>query len=166
VRPDHLVLGTRQDNVADMMAKGRQASTPVMSAAMKQKAARGERNGMAFLSAEQVAEMRTRYEQGGVLQKELAAEYGVSRSAVQLVLSGAVWQHADSFVGMRNFRNRNVRRGEEIHGSKLNPESVRTIRARYASDRTSHRAIAAEYGVSETTVRDLLNEKTWKEVGA
>lgn len=43
------------------------------------------------LTADQVAEIRTRYQQGGITQKALAGGFGVTQSAVQLILSGKNW---------------------------------------------------------------------------
>ncbi|MEU1443270.1 HNH endonuclease signature motif containing protein [Streptomyces mirabilis] len=75
----HLFLGTVQDNMQDMVAKGRQA--------------RGEKNGHAILTAAQVIEMRARKAAGGVTQRALAAEYGVSEQAVCDVIKRRRWAH-------------------------------------------------------------------------
>lgn len=78
-RPDHLWLGTNDDNVADMVAKGRQS--------------RGERRHLAKLTDADVIAIRRRWAAGGVMQKTLAAEYGVSRSVVCEVISQKMWKH-------------------------------------------------------------------------
>jgi hypothetical protein len=65
VRPDHLFLGTKADNNADMAIKER---------------------GTSRLTAEQVKQIRTRYAQGGVTMKELGKEYGVNRSTVGYII--------------------------------------------------------------------------------
>jgi hypothetical protein len=62
VRPDHLFLGDRAVNAADMAAKGR--------------AARIKPN--AKLTVEQVRAMRERYAAGGISFSKLAAEFGVT----------------------------------------------------------------------------------------
>lgn len=74
-----LWLGTRGDNNRDRAAKGRSA--------------RGERAGRALLTEEQAIEILTRYRAGGVIQRELAEEYGVSRGAIDGLLSGRNWKH-------------------------------------------------------------------------
>jgi hypothetical protein len=75
----HLFLGTVRDNMQDMVDKGRQA--------------RGEKNGHAILTAAQVIEIRARKAAGGVTQRALAAEYGVSEQAVCDILKRRRWAH-------------------------------------------------------------------------
>lgn len=80
VRPAHLFLGTAQDNLADMARKGRSAH--------------GSKNPNARLTEAGVAEIRRRYAAGGVLQRELADEFGVSRSTVTTICQGKRWTRA------------------------------------------------------------------------
>lgn len=51
----------------------------------------GENHNLAKLTETSVREIRRRYAQGGVLQRELAAEYGVSDVAVSYALRGKTW---------------------------------------------------------------------------
>jgi hypothetical protein len=53
----------------------------------------GERNGQAKLTAVQVQAIRKRYARGGFTMDALAAEYGVSRSAVRFLLRFKRWTH-------------------------------------------------------------------------
>lgn len=55
----------------------------------------GERNGSAKLTADAVTEIRT-LRAGGMLHKQIAARFGVARSVVSRVLSGARWAHAQT----------------------------------------------------------------------
>jgi DNA-binding XRE family transcriptional regulator len=73
VNPDHLFLGTSQDNMDDRDRKGRQA--------------RGEANGTAKLTAQQAQEIRV----SSLLQRELAAIYGVSRKTIINIQTGKGW---------------------------------------------------------------------------
>lgn len=81
VRPEHLSLGTNADNVADMMAKGRQRV--------------GEQVWKAKLTADAVLAIRARYAAGGVSHLALAAEYGVAEGTVQKVLKRKTWKHLE-----------------------------------------------------------------------
>jgi hypothetical protein len=72
VRPSHLFAGTQLDNMRDMSAKGRRAT--------------GERHGSAKLTDAQVAEIRLRFNAGGVPQKSLAIEYSVSQSHIHRIV--------------------------------------------------------------------------------
>jgi hypothetical protein len=80
VRPDHLWLGTQLDNLADMKAKGR-GRTP-----------RGAESPRAKLTWDQVSEIRTRYRNGGVTQKQLGREYGVNPSVISLIIHDKQWK--------------------------------------------------------------------------
>lgn len=78
VNPDHLAVGSTQDNVDDRNAKGRQA--------------RGGRNGAAKLSSEEVARVRRRYASGNVTQQELADELGVTQGAISRAVRALSWR--------------------------------------------------------------------------
>jgi hypothetical protein len=75
INPDHLFVGSRRDNIADMDAKGRR------------KAARGEKAGRAKLTEKQVLSIfdDTRS------NKELGAIYGVLPDHIRLIKQGVTW---------------------------------------------------------------------------
>lgn len=82
VRPGHLFLGTQADNMQDMHAKGRGHKD----------GAKGEANRHAKLTAEQVLEIRHRFD-AGERGNSLAAEYGVLFNAISRIVTGATWKH-------------------------------------------------------------------------
>ena len=79
VRPDHLFLGTDQDNKADMTHKGRQV--------------KGSRMKQAKLTEDQVAEIRALYAAGGITQVELGKRYGVRDSTINRTVNRVDWRH-------------------------------------------------------------------------
>ena len=83
VNPDHLFLGTTQDNIDDMMAKGRDRVI-------------GVRNGRAVLTEDQVKEIRllhaNRTKNYG-FTKKVAELFGVSHGAIQGIVHGRKWKH-------------------------------------------------------------------------
>lgn len=81
VNPDHLFLGTRQDNIDDRESKGRNRP-PI-----------GEKNGRAKLTKTDVLEIIERRAQGVSFQK-LANEYGVCKKTVQDAVNGKHWKCA------------------------------------------------------------------------
>jgi hypothetical protein len=91
VEPSHLFAGTHKDNMADMCAKGRQARGHEHSRLLLARAARGERHGMAKLDDGMVRRLRALRREGR-FQREIAAELGVSRSLVSMVLGGKLWR--------------------------------------------------------------------------
>ncbi|HEY3498039.1 MAG TPA: HNH endonuclease signature motif containing protein [Polyangiaceae bacterium] len=88
VRPDHLFLGTKGDNTADMMRKRRH----------RLRVLRGEAHGGSRLTERLVAEIRARRESGRLL-RELAADYGMSTSQIWNVVSGTHWATASRGAG-------------------------------------------------------------------
>jgi hypothetical protein len=82
-RRGHLFLGTKADNRADMVAKGRRRTVT----------ARGEQHRNARLSAEDVREIRARYAMGEGSCARLAREFGVSATTVHLIVRGRAWRH-------------------------------------------------------------------------
>jgi len=75
VNPDHLFLGTQQDNIKDMVAKGRQSKMF------------GLRNPKCKLTDDQVREIRIAYTEGISTQKELRIRYGVSVGQISDVVN-------------------------------------------------------------------------------
>lgn len=76
---DNLRWATRGDNQRDRIRHGTGNT--------------GSRNGTSKLNEAAVVEIRRRYVPGVVTQRELADEYGVSRRAVGMAISGAKWKH-------------------------------------------------------------------------
>ena len=73
VRPSHLFLGTRLDNIRDMREKGRGSNPPVIS---------GEDHPKATISDLKILEIRKRWSTGRYQQRELAKIYKVSQSTI------------------------------------------------------------------------------------
>lgn len=79
VNPEHLFLGTHQDNMDDMYGKGR--NPPLL----------GEAQGRAKLTDQAVRVIRSRYHKEPT--KALAREYGVTDTAIRLAATGQTWRH-------------------------------------------------------------------------
>jgi hypothetical protein len=81
VNPTHLFLGTNQDNMNDMKAKGRSkgGSPP------------GELNHQAKLTEENVKKIRTMYKTKQYTQKELASVFGVERTCIGKIVRNQRW---------------------------------------------------------------------------
>lgn len=77
VRPDHLFLGTRAENLSDMTAKGRRA--------------RGAQSGQSAITPDIVRLIRSGSLRRGELSR-LARELGVTSSALSLIRLGKNWK--------------------------------------------------------------------------
>lgn len=71
--PAHLFRGSHKDNMADKQAKGR-----IVAPAAK-------------LTPQQVQEIRSRYEAGGIRYSTLAEEYGVSKETIGAIVRTDTW---------------------------------------------------------------------------
>lgn len=79
VFPGHLYAGTHRDNVRDAIERHRYNSP------------RGEKASCVKLTEKEVKEIRLKYKMGGIMQKELAKEYGMSNSEVGLIINFKKW---------------------------------------------------------------------------
>jgi hypothetical protein len=93
VRPDHLFLGTYADNGADCVRKGRAASGVRNGRSLHPECVpRGESHYGAKVTADQVAEIRSLYVPRRVSTRALAERFGLSRSQIFNIVSGAQWR--------------------------------------------------------------------------
>lgn len=79
VNPSHIFIGTRQDNVDDMLAKGRNY------------VARGEAQPKAKLRNEDVLEIRRLLPTRSV--RSISIQFGVSRMVIAGIRDGKLWRH-------------------------------------------------------------------------
>lgn len=89
VRPDHLSLGTLQENSKDMSRKGRASRKgPTLPR-------RGESNGSAVLNESDIRSIRSLYATGQHTMKQIANQYGVSDGAVRFIVRRITWKHVE-----------------------------------------------------------------------
>lgn len=72
---------TPQENMADQTAHGTKVTFL------------GEEHAMSRLTENDVLNLRKRYEQGGVTQYQLADEYGVHQTTINLIVRRKKWKH-------------------------------------------------------------------------
>jgi hypothetical protein len=77
VNPDHLFLGTHQENMRDMAKKQRSAET------------RGEANGMAKLTEQDIVNIRNDQRS----QRTIGKDYGIDQKTVWDIKHNRIWRH-------------------------------------------------------------------------
>lgn len=93
VNPNHLFLGTPQDNVNDMVAKGRNAKGDNSGLRKHPESIRyGERNARAKLSQADVERIRKIRKEEKISIKKVAEIFCVSYSNVRLILNNKTWK--------------------------------------------------------------------------
>ena len=77
VNPHHLFEGTTQENTADREKKGRSC--------------KGEKQPASKLIDQQVLEIRTKYQNGGISQRKLGQEYRISQRNIFRIVHRELW---------------------------------------------------------------------------
>ena len=79
--PAHLAGGSQRENMRDRNRKDRQA--------------KGSRNGRAKLCAEEVEEIRKRYESEATSYRKLGDAYGLDHTTIGAIIRREIWTHLD-----------------------------------------------------------------------
>lgn len=137
VNPNHLFLGTHQDNMDDKVRKGRQP--------------RGEWNSNAKLTDEQVGRIKLELAERTGSNSAIARRYGVTRKTIDAIEHGRTWAHIPGPPPTRK-NPRNLPTGSNHHNAKLTEADVIEIRVLLAEGAQTQRAIAFHYNVSETLI--------------
>lgn len=160
VNPNHLFIGTQQDNMDDCVSKKRHAH--------------GSKACYAVLREEQVLEIRELYDASGRLKKRgslkaIAERFGVGLSTVSAA-AHYKWKHVGSTIEpptplpfsevvTRQFPGRN---GDNNPNAKLTKANVDEMRRRHRDDGLSRSQLAALFGVSNRTVSGILANRNWR----
>lgn len=141
--PDHLFLGTTQDNTADMVEKGRQSKGEKHSEAILPNRPRGSENNLAKATEDQVVEMRRMYCAGTDIHT-IATQFSMSFSGVQKIVRGVSWSHLQYTPPVR-------KAGKIKHPQ----ETVDAIRAARQSG-MKVKDIAHQFGISVFTCNEYI----------
>ena len=87
VNPAHLTWGSKADNSADMVAKGRTACGEA------RRAPRGAAHKLAKLTEADVIAIRAEYAAGGITHESLGEKYGVGGPTIGKIISRKSWKH-------------------------------------------------------------------------
>jgi DNA-binding MarR family transcriptional regulator len=128
VNPDHLFLGTNQDNMDDMKQKGR---SPRYGGAKSHKAK---------LTESDVQAIRADYSTGSVTMRSLADRFGVTVTNVSDILKGHTWRDTFKPIPIRDFN------------AKLSLATAAEVRSRYNEGDLSQTALANLFGVSQSAI--------------
>jgi hypothetical protein len=139
VRPDHLFLGTQQDNVTDMMNKNRRGIHDVSK-------------GVDHFNSKLTPEIIKAIASDIRTQAEIAKQYNVSQSVISKIKLNQAWKH----IERTNAQIPPHRRGHR----KLCEHDIITIR----HDKRTNVAIAKSYNISNQQVSNIKRRISWKDL--
>lgn len=141
VNPDHLFLGTSDDNMKDKAAKGRS------------RVPQGEKSPHAKLTQEQA--------QAILIDARpyiaIANEYGISATTVGSIKQRASWPELS---GVAVKAKRLGRQGSACYRAVLTDDDVRLIR----SSADTGKSLAEHFKVSRSTITDIRKNRSWKHI--
>lgn len=129
INPDHLFLGTQKDNVRDMISKNRQ------------KVIHGEIHPKTKLTNKDVIEIFLSDKKSVFWAKK----FGLTESAISSIRTGKSWSKV----------TRGLERGHILKRTEITDE----LRDKIIKDNGSYMALAKKYGVSNSTVWYIKNDK-------
>lgn len=143
--PEHLFLGTTQDNRQDCVNKNRQA--------------KGSKNAGSVLTEEIVFEILEKVNNGEITNLTvLSNTYNISESALSHIFDGTKWKHITI-----NYKTPMSQLKLKIISPKwkLTETDVHQIKIDI-SNNVSLTTIAKQYGVKRNTILDIKLGKNWK----
>jgi DNA-directed RNA polymerase specialized sigma24 family protein len=148
-RPANLCWGTPRENYDDRDAHGTTA--------------RGERQGLAKLSELEVRQIRGLLVHG-LPQREIATEFRVSEGTVSDIGHWRTWAHLpNDYPGWVYREGCDDTQGEHNGNARLSEDEVREIR-QLSEQGVPQRAIADEFGVSQSIVSKIKRGTAWAHV--
>ncbi len=152
--PEHMFLGTQDDNRKDCVRKGRQA--------------RGSTGGHAVLTEPEVVQIVKRYANGDISQHALAREYDVDRGTIKQIVNGNTWTHLTDqiapYIKQIGAKRLEGYRGETVPQGKLSKWDVLLARHWYRTGQFNQAELSRAMKVSTGAMCVMLQGKTWKHI--
>lgn len=136
VNPDHLFLGTLQDNVDDMWSKDR--------------GKRGENHPSSYLKEKDILSIRQLYSTGSFSYKQLAEKFNSTMGTIRDCIKNYTWSHLPTETPI-NKKN------------KLTENDVKEIR-KLKLEGNSFQELSNKFNVSTRTIRKIISGETWKNI--
>jgi len=151
VNPDHLHLGTHQQNMAEAKQRNRFA--------------RGTDHGNAKLTPEKVLEIVALYKTGNFTQQAIGRKFGLKgHSAVNAILRGRDWEHVPRELfpipidqNRIRFKNQFKQTTQAFPIGKFSADQVFSIWKQHAETNISQVLLAKAHGVSKGSMYYIIN---------
>ena len=153
VNPAHLFLGTKKDNNADKIAKGRCYTGDH----------RGENSGTSKFTAQQIIAMRRAYV-SGERAYDIADRFGVRRTGVHDILTGRSWKHLLGADGCPTLEELKAAAAKATrNNTKVTADQVREIKKALSLGEDCA-SIGRRYNLHKGAVHDIKTGKNWPEI--
>lgn len=144
VNPDHLFIGTRQDNMDDMKSKKRQVY--------------GEKHPSTQFSEQDIFNIFEKYSKG-MSALGISREYQCERTQIWQILTGRTWKYLKPQILAQGYKFRPTK----IHRIKLRPADVLKIIKEHQEGNT-FASLSRKYEVSFNTITDIFKGNSWNSV--
>ncbi len=148
VNPEHLELGTNEDNVDDRNARGRSVGSG--KARLDRKKRRG---GNRKLMRAEMQKIKDEYATGEFSQAQLAHRWSVSQATISATIRGV--NNCGAGLGGK-------RRPGGHFREKITADQRQEIREKYATGAFTQTQLAVEYGVTQARVSDIITGRDYK----
>ena len=152
VNPSHLFIGTQQENMDDMVKKGRQGSYDHS----------GEKHPRTHLTDRCVRNIRSLIVMGAS-GKNIARIYKIDSRAISSIKVGKNWANVAATDGLQGKLNSIEWVGSRSKNAALTECDVIKIREGIKQGQ-SGRSLSRDYNVSPMTISFIKNRKTWKHI--
>lgn len=149
VNPDHLFLGTQEDNMADMTNKGRSPSNE------------GDANPHSKISERDALDILRLYSRGECAARVLSDKYHISETQVYLIYTGVSWGFLGDKYGIEYIKGKDIIKGDGNGNSKLSKENVVEIRELHKRG-VKISEIVSRYGMSKGAIYNVVSRRTWR----
>lgn len=151
VNPNHLLTGTSQDNVNDMINRNR--------------IAHGEKQGISILTEHDVKFILNALLNNSYSSQQLAKIYNVKRATINGISRGKSWKRVyNQFSDNEKEKIRYNVSNNAGNSRVISPQDVILMRDIYKNNKISYSKIAKQFGIATMTAYNIINKKSWAHV--
>lgn len=151
VNPNHLLIGTHQDNMDDAVERN--------------KIAHGEKQGISILTENKAKFILISLLNDTYSSRQLANMFGVKRTTINKISSGRNWKRVyDTFSNDEKKKIRYNISNNAGNPRVISPNDVKLMREIFENNKISYDKIANQFNIATMTAYNIINRKSWKHI--